>query len=137
MFHPWRALRKKPHIEVHWTDQPPGRIAATDGRSRIFMDTRLLQVQRRCAATHELIHIERGHTGGCSPGEEMSVRTETAHRLISTERLMDVMKWTESWEEAADELWVTVDVFMDRLASLSRLERRMVEDLYEQTEGGC
>ncbi|MGC0143191.1 ImmA/IrrE family metallo-endopeptidase [Pseudactinotalea sp. Z1732] len=137
MFHPWRALRSNPHIDVHWTDQPPGLIASTDGRSRIFMDTRLLQVQRRCAATHELIHIERGHTRECSPGEELSVRVETAHRLIGTFRLMDVMAWTESWEEAAEELWVTVEVFMDRLASLTKAERTAIQTMYEQTEGGA
>ncbi|WP_159622714.1 ImmA/IrrE family metallo-endopeptidase [Ruania rhizosphaerae] len=136
MWHPWRTLRTLTHVDVHWTDQPRGRIAATDGR-RIWMDTRLLQVQRRVAATHELIHIEQGHTSGCHPRVEAWVRVATARRLITIDALIDALRWTEDWHEAADVLWVTVEVLKDRIDHLTPDETATLIRVYEETEGGA
>ncbi|UFU03478.1 ImmA/IrrE family metallo-endopeptidase [Ruania suaedae] len=137
MWHPWRALRNLAHdVDVHWVDQPAGRIAATDGR-RVWMDTRLLQVQRRCAATHELIHIEQAHTSGCDARVEAWVRAETARRLITLSALVDALRWTEDWHEAADVLWVTVEVLQDRIDHLTPDETARLVAVYEETEGGA
>ena len=56
MFHPWRALRALSHVVVEWARPHPTVPAATDGASRIWLDPRMSQVERRCVLTHELVH---------------------------------------------------------------------------------
>lgn len=46
------------------------------------MTPRQLQPERRCTLTHELIHIECGHSGCQPPAVELEVRVEAARRLI-------------------------------------------------------
>lgn len=137
MFHPWRALRRLTHIDVLWEPQDDGIVATTNGTDKIWIDPRLKQVSRRCAVTHEMIHIEMGHVHGASEREESLVRAETARRLISIDQLLDVLRWAHTWEEAAEELWVTVDVFQDRLDGLSPIEREMISALAEKVERGA
>lgn len=123
MFHPWRALRALRHVVVVWARPHPAIPAATDGTRTIWLDPRLLQVERRCALTHELVHIERGHAG-CQPrAVEHAVRAEAARRLITHQDLLRAMPWALSLEELADDLWVTPMVLTDRLAGLTRVER--------------
>jgi hypothetical protein len=132
MFHPWLNLRALPHITVHWLPLDGDIQAVTDGHATICMDPRLLQVERRCSLTHELVHIERGHTGPCNPKIERQVRRETARRLVTITDLIDALKWSRSVPELADELWVTVGVLMDRIDSLSAHERQLFEQVIRQ-----
>lgn len=120
IYHPWRVLgRHWPHVALEHTDDlPPGRRADTNGTDEIRMRRRLLQVERRCSLTHELIHLEHGHTGACSPGHEAGVDREAARRLIPWERLLAAVRWARSESELADELWVTVHVLRARVAEL-------------------
>lgn len=120
IYHPWRVLgRHWPHVILdHTDDLPPGRRAETNGVDEIRMRRRLLQVERRCSLAHELIHLERGHTGECSPVVEATVDEEAARRLIPWERLLAAVRWARSEEELADELWVTVHVLRARVAVL-------------------
>jgi len=119
MFHPWRVLRFLQFVVVEWVRPHPNLIAATDGRSRIWMDPRLSQVERRCVLTHELVHIRYGHTG-CQPAVvERWVRTETARYLIALKDLQRAAVWALSIPELADELWVTELVLNDRLRNLT------------------
>jgi hypothetical protein len=120
IYHPWRVLgRHWPHVEVEHTDElPPGRRADTNGIDEIRMRRRLLQVERRCSLTHELIHLEHGHTGRCAPAHEAEVDREAARRLIPWPRLLAAVRWARSEEELADELWVTVRVLRARVAAL-------------------
>lgn len=136
-FHPWRRLREQPHLEVIWQPQPPGVLARTDGRRLIWMDPRMSQVQRRCAATHEAIHIERGHVGGCSTTEETHVRAETARRLIEMPALLTAYRWADNLVEVADELWVTIEVLRDRVDHLTPDETRQLLELYREMEREC
>ena len=108
-------------------DLPPPVRAVTDGRD-IWMSKRLLQVERRCTLTHELVHMDMGHDG-CHPQleSERVVRRKTARRLLSASQLVPVAKWTQSIEEAADELWVTPEVLLDFVDSLTPVERLMIE----------
>lgn len=136
--HPWRQLRDEaPDVTVEYDRLPPGLRGYTDGRDRIVLDARLLQVERRCVVLHEQIHRERGHLQRCDDTEERSVREEVARRLVTTDQLLDVLRWARSWHEAADELWVTVDVFRDRLDGLSPGERQMIVALSEEIEHGA
>ncbi len=135
-FHPWRAIRALPHVEVQWTRLPRKR-GDTDGRRVIRIHPDQLQVERRVVAAHEGVHVEWDHDEGCTEAEEQAVRAEAARRLIPIQDLLDVLRWAPDWLQAADELWVTVEVFQDRLDALSEVERRMVADLAKEIEGGC
>lgn len=120
IYHPWQVLgRHWPHVAVEHTDElPPGRRADTNGTDEIRMRRRLLQVERRCSLTHELIHLEHGDTGACSPGHEAEVDREAARRLIPWERLLAAVRWARSESELADELWVTIPILRARTAAL-------------------
>jgi hypothetical protein len=133
-FHPWRRLRARPHVEVLWVPQPVGRLAATDGLKRIFMDPRQSQVQRRCSITHEQIHIDWGHTNGCNHREERAVRAETARQLIEMPALLAAYRWADNLHEVADELWVTTDVLRDRIDHLTEVETAQLLQLYLEME---
>jgi hypothetical protein len=121
MFHPWRELRKKPEITVNWTELNYTN-GITDGHSTIWLDSRLLQVERRCVLAHEMIHIERGHTECQKTAAEIGVRVEAARRLIAMEDLLRCKRWARSVWELADELWVTPEVLADRIAYLTVAE---------------
>lgn len=136
VWHPWRALRRLTHVDVHWTaDLPSGVRGVTDGE-RIWMDSRQLQAERRCTLAHELEHINRGHAGCVDVREEEDVRRAAARRLISIEGLLHVAAWTENFEEAADELWVDLDTLYARLDAVTDEERRLLLEQHEAVERG-
>ncbi|MGN7213312.1 ImmA/IrrE family metallo-endopeptidase [Brachybacterium paraconglomeratum] len=103
IYYPWRDLaRQWPHVMLEHTDElPPGHLADTNGVDEIRMRRRLLQVERRCSLTHELIHLEHGHTGTCSPATEAAVDEEAARRLIPWGQLLAAVRWARSEEELA------------------------------------
>lgn len=123
MFSPWGALRELTHVTLHFILMPDGAPGRTDGRARIWLDKRLQQAERRCALTHELVHLEYGHTSCQPPRFERRVREETARRLIHIDQLAEAYRWTQHPAELADELWVTPDVVRDRLDALTDEER--------------
>lgn len=127
LFHPWRTLRYLPHIRVLWVLLPGDQLAKTNGVDLIWMDSRLLQVERRCALTHELIHIEAGHNRVQDAKTEAWVADETARRLITIHELAKQMAWACSFDELADELWVTGQVLADRVSRLTPGEWAIVE----------
>ena len=99
-------------------------MGVTDGE-QIWLHDRLLQVERRCALTHEQVHLERGTQ--CVDGkEEQRVRRITAERLIALDDLIPAAQWSADVAEMADTLWVTEDVLRDRIAGLSPVERGLV-----------
>ena len=124
--HPWRDLRSRPHITLSWRDLPPGIRGATDGTSAIWMEVDLLQVERRCTLAHELAHIDLGHTTATTVAEERAARRYAANKLIDWDGLVDVFRWAHNAFEAADELWVTPEVFEDRLRALTHVERHLL-----------
>lgn len=124
MFHPWRALREREEINLQWVSLPAPLHAVTDGTT-VWMHNRLLQVERRCAITHEQAHIDRG-TKCVDDAEEQRVRRLTAEQLIDTRDLVEAAKWSHNAAEMADELWVTVEVLHDRIRHLSPAERAMI-----------
>jgi hypothetical protein len=131
--HPWRALRHLEYIAVDWrSDMPSGLHATTDGRSIIWMRTGLLQVERRCALQHELVHLHYGHTCRLGRREEAHVRRLTAHFLIPTRAFFDAGRWALSVEDWADALWVTPAVLYDRIDTLTPDEQRAALRLIEE-----
>lgn len=126
MFSPWGALRELTHVTLHFIVMPDGALGRTDGQRRIWLDKRLQQAERRCALTHELVHLEHGHTSCQGPRAERRVREETARRLVPFELLVEAYRWTQHPAELADELWVTVDVVHDLLEALTDVERALL-----------
>ena len=128
--HPWRTLSQLDDVVVCWRPNLPGtKHAATDGRNIIWMVKNLLQVERRCALQHELIHIELGHTCKQDSRIEAQVRQITAERLIPARLLFRAWKAALSVEEWAESLWVTPAVLHDRLDNLSPDEQHTAEQL--------
>lgn len=135
--HPWRALRELDRVAVSWRSDLPHTVhAVTNGHNIIWMAKNLLQVERRCALQHELVHIELGHTCHQDNNIESQVRRITARRLIPSRMLFGAWKAALSVEEWADALWVTSPVLEDRLDGLTADEeltaRQLIEDARER-----
>lgn len=116
MFDPW-ALTDERGIPVH---RAPMRLASgyTDGH-RIWLDEHLTDVEARCALTHELVHISRGHDRHQPAAVEDLVRAETARLLIPWSAITAHMgSQLDAWH-LAQELGVTVRVLADRLQHAS------------------
>lgn len=126
MHHPWRELRNRGDgVLLFFTTFEDGRVAATRG-NHIYLDKDLLQVERRCAIQHEQVHRDLGHTDCEDAAAEAKARAVTSRRLLSAKQLIPVALWTQSIEEAADELWVTPQVLEDFIATLTAEEWDMI-----------
>lgn len=125
-FDPWLVLRKLDHVRLSWIDMPDGARGRTDGTRTIWLHRGQQQAERRCALTHELVHLHRHHHG-CQPHSiEWAVRVETARRLVPLDQLTAALQWSRNVGELAEELWVTSDVVTDRLRSVSEFERHHI-----------
>lgn len=118
MFNPWGTLRHFAHIAIIWTRPHSNLPAATDGHRRIWIDPKLNRVERRCALTHELLHLQRGHTG-CQPQSiERSIELEAARLLVRFQDLQQHASWALSLAELAEDLMVTEAVLINRFQTL-------------------
>lgn len=113
----WTMLRSLAHVMVIWNRPYPDIVAATDGR-RIWIDPALTFAERMCYLAHEAIHIKHGHTGCQSQAIERQVCLEVAQFLVPFESLQRVASWSRHPAEMAEELGVTEEVLLDRLATL-------------------
>lgn len=102
---------------IIWSRPHASAPAATDGR-RIWIDPSLTTAEVRCALTHEAIHVKHGHSSCQSPSTERQVCLETALALIPFTELRRVASWARTPWEMAEELGVTEQVILDRLATL-------------------
>jgi len=109
---------------VYMVRMPDGVPSRTDGVD-IYLDDRLDEVGIRCAIEHEQIHIERGHCTLQNEAVEMSVRFETAKRLLPLDMIVGVCKEGRSLSQIARELNVTRQVLMDRAATLTDEQARL------------
>lgn len=140
--HPFRQTFKEfPHMELHVVDMGRHRRGATDGVKNIWINLKKLQVDRRVAQAHELIHLRRGDRG-CQPETvEARVRFEAARFLLPpathTYRIAEALIAYElDLHQAADHLWVTYPALLHRLdrrfihpAEYATIERRVGEEL--------
>ncbi|WP_098054983.1 ImmA/IrrE family metallo-endopeptidase [Kocuria marina] len=121
MFGPW-TLTDGHGIEVIRVPLH-GLSGCTDGR-RIWLDTHLTDTEVRCALTHKLVHISRGHERHQTPASEASVRAATARLLIPWDAItVHIGSQLDEWH-LAQELGVTIHVLADRLQYASIEELR-------------
>lgn len=130
-FHPWRLLRRLPHVTVEPADLGGGLSGCYfPDLDVILLDRRLLQVERRCTLAHELAHRHLGH-GPCHDRrsmrrQELQAEALAARWLVDLDALVDAQIWGRSVDEIADELWVDVPILRARIRSLSDAERDYV-----------
>lgn len=93
-----------------------GYAGYTDGVS-VFLDDRLNAEQTLCTLMHEMVHLERGHVGHQPEAVEMSVRYETARRLLPEYGIGRCAG--ASLGDVAAGLGVTRQVLMDRASTLT------------------
>lgn len=132
IWHPWRHLRRHhPHIHVT-THQPlPAELRAAWTIDGIWLRPGLTQAERRCALTHEIIHLERGAPPRhpvLAMMEERTVEQIAARRLITLHALTEALMWVDLADRPAlaEELWVDEFTLRIRLSGLTLRERTAV-----------
>lgn len=132
---PWQRLAEEwPHVSVTYADLgSPYKHGATRWKAgrpvAVILHERLTQVQRRCTLAHELEHLDRG-----SPCESLRASIEqrviraTAKYLLPDLSLIADAVGLYDLHRAADELWVTFPVLVDRLRAMTDAELRMISD---------
>lgn len=117
-FHPWQVVREL-GVRVLWRAELPGRaLGLCDPASMtVYLNRARLttQAERRCALTHELVHLQWGHQGEQPEPVERRVRAKTARLLIPDRDLTDALCWSTDLYELAETLWVTEAVMRDRI----------------------
>lgn len=126
--HPWRTLRDQwPDWQVKFAVLPDGIHGCTDVELRtIWIDKRLGQAARRSTLAHEAIHAARGEHE-CDDGDDALVEQAAAQILLPLDRLLHVLPWATTVGEAAEELWVDVDMMRCRLDHLHPSERAAIK----------
>jgi hypothetical protein len=137
IWHPWRHLAEEyPHITVDLSHELPGDMMGyTDGNT-IWLCKTLNQAERRSTLTHELKHIVRGGVPRGSRHavmrEEQIVSELSARQLITLDRLVAALRWTQHPDELAEELWTDTPTVRCRLKTLDPIE---VADLEHHLDG--
>ncbi|MGX6513294.1 hypothetical protein [Rhodococcus sp. SJ-2] len=132
-WHPWRHLRDHhPHIDVTFADLTAHGLLGRITHRGIDIEQSCDQRERRSTLTHETIHLERGPVPRhphFAQREERVVEELTARRMITLIELVDVIAWCQGRtdDEAAEELWVELDVLQTRIDTLTLGERAWVE----------
>ena len=118
---------------VSTRELPHGILGITDCVEGIWVDERLLQRERRSTLAHELAHADLyaerpGRMGSGAYGRCGSVEDEcnerAALKLIAVDDLIDACKWSDSLEEAAEELIVNSQMVRARLRTLTKDEAK-------------
>jgi len=125
IWHPWRTLRDHyEHVTVVHQPLPDGRMGQTCGHI-IALHDELTQAERRCTATHEIVHIERRGVEHPDPAvEEHLVEVESARRLITSRQLVDAFTWLRhpTLDELAEHWWVDRQTALCRMNNLDPVE---------------
>lgn len=123
MHHPWRAFRALTHYTLKWATLPDGILGRTNFTDQtVTLAIGLDQAERRSTIAHEVEHILRGYSP-CTSREECMVDRAAAFKLIGIRELGEALAWAHDAEEAADELWVDVQMLRSRLRHLHPAER--------------
>lgn len=135
---PWDRLGSDwPEIPVRYATLggPWGLTRWINGRPReIVLNCELTQVQRRVTIAHECEHLDRGMPcASLQASIEQRVLSATARYLIPDLEVLGRTVAVYDLHRAAEELWVTFPVVVDRLNGLSDEESLYVHNFYEET----
>lgn len=126
---PWQRLAEDwPQIQVVYSDfaipTQWGESRWHDGRPvGIVLNKHLNQVERRCVLAHELEHLDRGAPHETlRPHIERRVLKATAAYLLPDLTVLADALAAATLREAAEDLWVTWSVLIERLRGLSDAE---------------
>ncbi|MBF6459845.1 hypothetical protein IU433_12435 [Nocardia puris] len=131
-WHPWRHVREHyPHLGVNCHEPLPRDLRAAWTAAGIHLRPGLTQTQRRCALTHEIVHLERGAPPRhpvLALMEERTVEQLAARRLIPLRALTEALMWVDLADRPAlaEELWVDEPTLRTRLGGLTVRERTAV-----------
>jgi hypothetical protein len=120
----WPAVTWRPvDLGLRW-----GLTRWADGRPlEVLLHCDLTQVQRRVTIAHECEHLDRGAPCRTMRArDEQKVRDSTARYLIPDLGQLAAHLAAYDVHRAADELWVTYPVLVDRLRGLSDTELERV-----------
>lgn len=100
-YNPW-AHAARLRIPVHYRgDLPDGTWGLSNGE-RIWLADHQFSREMRSTLTHELVHIELGHSTRQSPTTEDEVDLLAARRLVDERSLSWALKQTTDPERAAE-----------------------------------
>jgi Zn-dependent peptidase ImmA (M78 family) len=141
-YSPWADLHARPHICCDWhsVELPVGHGWWLPDVLGIVLDRRLNRVQRRCALTHELRHVDHddeqlAHLGPDGPRLARRAEREAAALLVDVEPLAAALSaHPDDPAAVADELDVTLDVLHCRLDTMSSSERTRLVELLQNLE---
>jgi hypothetical protein len=101
----------------------------------LMLHYQLTQVQRRCTLAHELEHLDRGAPCDTLKASiERRVITATAKYLLPDLDMLADMLAVYDLRRAADELWVTFPVLVDRLRGMTDRELEYVTERRSRRE---
>lgn len=130
---PWQRLAEEwPHLKVVYVDLgSPHKHGATRWKAgrpvSVLLHEDLTQVQRRCTLAHELEHLDRGAPcDGLRASTERRVINATARYLLPDLSLIADAVQLYDLHRAADDLWVTFPVLIDRLRGMTDSELEIV-----------
>lgn len=125
---PWRRLRALPQIVLTWHDDGP-RGWYDFATQTISLRRGMTQAERRSTLRHELEHHYRGQfLTRLLEREEQACELAAARDLITITALGEALAWTHNHAEAAEELWIDVDLLEARLRHLHPAERAYLKD---------
>lgn len=123
MYHPWRVFRGLVSFDLTFEVLPDGILGRTDfDDSTVTIAPDINQAERRSTIAHEVEHILRGWSP-CTAREECQVDRAAAQKLIGIRELGEALAWSSDEAEAADELWVDVQMLRTRIKHLHPAER--------------
>lgn len=132
---PWQRLAEEwPRVALVYSDKM-SRHHWGESRWRagkpvgIALNRSLTQVQRRCALAHELEHFALGAPCGTfRPSEEKRVLKATALYLLPDLDPIAAALADCTVHAAAEELWVTWSVLVERLRTMTDAELNVIAD---------
>lgn len=136
---PWKRLANDwPDVRIEHDDLL-GLWAETrwmrSGRIVVVLDTRLNQVERRVCIAHECEHLDRGQPHGTlRASAETRVRQATARWLVPDLEILAETVAVYDLHQAAEQLWVTFPVLVDRLNGLTDTESNYVHERRRRNE---
>ena len=126
--HPWRLLRSLSEVTLAWHDDGDAGWFDHDSLT-LSIRKGMTQAERRSTVRHELEHYRRGRVWAAwREREELACELAAARELIDIHKLGETLAWSTCQEEAADELWVDVDLLQARLKHLHPAERAYLRE---------